>query len=123
MSGEFKDFQAKYPNLFREYPRSGFALEPGWEELVHNLCNVLENHISHLPEEIRPDVVCAQVKEKFGGLRFYMEQETPYISGAISLAENLSFKICCQCGAPGVRRSGGWILTLCDSCHEKDIKK
>ena len=77
MSTEFKEFQQKYPNLFRTYPRSGFSVEPGWEGLVHHLCNVLENHIEGLPQEIRPDVTCAQVKEKFGGLRFYMTQETP----------------------------------------------
>lgn len=122
-SDKFKDFQQRYPNLFREYPRSGFALEPGWTELVQQLCNVLEHHIEDLPEEIRPDVNCAQVKEKFGGLRFYMTQETPYISGAIALAERMSNKICCQCGLPGKQRQGGWILTLCDGCHEKDIKK
>lgn len=119
-SDKFNLFQQKYPNLFREYPRSGFALDSGWDELAHSLCAVLERHIENLPEEVRGEIQCAQVKEKFGGLRFYMTQETPYISGAIALAESMSFKICGTCGKPGERRSGGWILTLCDDCHLKD---
>ena len=118
---KFKEFQQKYPNLFRTYPRSGFELLPGWEGLVHNLCNVLEQHIAGLPQELRGDVCVAQVKEKFGTLRWYMCQETPYISGAIAMAEDMSGKICDTCGLPGKQRSGGWIRTLCDSCFaERD---
>jgi hypothetical protein len=112
---KFKAFQQKYPNLFKEYPRSGFALDAGWESLVHSLCIVLEHHIVQLPEEVRKNICCAQVKEKFGGLRFYMTQETPYIDGAIAMAESMSFHTCDKCGAPGERRSGGWIRTLCET--------
>jgi hypothetical protein len=72
-----------------------------------------------LPEEVRGDVYCAQVKEKFGSLRLYMNNETPYISGAIAMAESMSGHICEVCGEPGQRRSGGWIRTLCDDCEKK----
>lgn len=111
---EFEDFQKKYPNLFKEYPRSGFALPAGWSALAESLCANLENHITQLPEEIRGEIYVAQVKEKFGGLRWYMNQQTPYIQGAISLAESLSYKICEVCGLPGKTRNGGWIRVLCD---------
>jgi hypothetical protein len=115
----YEDFQKKYPNLFKEYPRSGFDLRPGWENLIDCLCSILENEIQYLPEEIRADVCCAQVKEKFGGLRFYMTNSTPKMDGAITMAESMSYHICETCGKPGIRRSGGWILTLCDEHHDE----
>lgn len=120
---KFEDFQKKYPNLFKEYPRSGFYLSKGWFQLVDTLCQLLEHTIEHLPAEIRGGIYVAQVKEKFGGLRFYMNQETPYISGAIALAEIMSFKVCEECGQAGKLRGGGYIQTLCDKHHKQKEKK
>lgn len=120
---KFTDFQKKYPNLFRTYPRSGCDIRPGWENLIDNLCAVLEDAIKQLPEELREHVHVAQIKEKYGTLRFYMTQETPYISGAIAVAELLSEDMCETCGEKGKRRQGGWILTLCDKHHEENQKR
>ena len=61
----------------------------------------------------------AQVKEKFGGLRFYMTIHSDEIYSLVEEAEGLSWKTCEECGEPGETRSGGWIHTYCDSCHEK----
>ena len=119
MFNKFEDFQAEYPNLFKVYPRSGFDLRPGWETLVHTLCSILEFQIKHLPEELRSNFYCAQVKEKFGGLRFYMTASALEMEGAITMAENMSLHICEECGKPGQRRSGGYILTLCDEHAKK----
>lgn len=119
---KFNEFQQRYPNLFKEYPRSGFYLETGWEELVNNLCSILEFHIKDLQEEVRANVQCAQLKQKFGSLRFYMTQETPYISGAIAMAERISTMICEKCGAQGEIRLGGWVQTLCE-IHFKERNK
>ena len=58
-----------------------------------------------------------QVKEKFGGLRFYVHGANDFLNGMIHMAEAASFKICEQCGKPGRPRGGGWILTLCDECE------
>lgn len=119
----FQRFQKKYPNLFRTYPRSGCDIRPGWESLIDNLCAVLEDHIKRLPDELREHVFVAQIKEKFGTLRFYMAQETPYISGAIAVAESLSEDICETCGERGRLRDGGWILTLCNKHHEENVAR
>lgn len=123
MSDNFEEFQQKYPLLFREYPRSGFDLPSGWEDLVHTLCQILETQIHYMPEEVRVEAYCAQIKEKFGGLRFYMNQETPEMSGAIRMAENWSFHICEACGQFGVKRTGGWIRTLCELHFEEQEKR
>ena len=62
-------------------------------------------------------VVAVQVKEKFGGLRFYYEGGDEHISGMVRMAEEWADHSCEECGKPGKSRSGGWIRTLCDE-HE-----
>jgi hypothetical protein len=37
----------------------------------------------------------------------------------ITMAESMSAILCEECGAPGERRHGGWIRTLCDE-HEAE---
>lgn len=58
-----------------------------------------------------------QIKEKFGGLRFYYDGGDEHISGMVTMAEVWAGRSCEQCGEKGERRSGGWIRTLCDK-HE-----
>jgi hypothetical protein len=113
-------FLDDYPNLFREFPRSGFDVGEGWYPLLHELCHTLEPHIESLPEEIRSQLYVVQIKEKFGGLRFYMQSETPYMRGAIAVAERMSYLLCEHCGNKGTRRSGGWIRTECDDCYREE---
>lgn len=59
-----------------------------------------------------------QIKEKFGGLRFYYQGGDDHISGMVTMAEVWAHRTCETCGAPGKQRSGGWIRTLCDH-HEE----
>jgi hypothetical protein len=66
-------------------------------------------------------VKAAQIKEKFGGLRFYVDGGDEYVFGAIQLAETMSLVMCEQCGAPGKvgDHSGrGWYYTACEQ-HKK----
>jgi hypothetical protein len=58
-----------------------------------------------------------QIKEKFGGLRFYYQGGNDEISGMVRMAELWAGRTCEKCGNKGERRSGGWIRTLCDK-HE-----
>lgn len=61
-----------------------------------------------------PFCTASQVKEKFGGLRFYTNGYTDVIQGMISMAESMSYRTCEVCGNPGRSNSYGWISTLCD---------
>lgn len=54
-----------------------------------------------------------QVKEKFGGLRFYVDGASERHQTLIQFAENMSYTICETCGKPGKPTTGGWITTLC----------
>ena len=53
-----------------------------------------------------------QIKEKFGGLRWYDN----FDSQALSKYEKLSFRTCISCGKPATRISMSWINPWCDNC-------
>ena len=67
-----------------------------------------------LDEETLKVPVAVQVKEKFGGLRFYVQAATKEHYNYISFAESMSYCTCEECGAPGKRYTNGWHVTLCD---------
>jgi len=96
----------------------GFDVGNGWFDLIWDLSARLEKLIflftlEH-PAESYPRA--SQVKEKFGGLRFYMTSATDEMWDLIDEAEGKSYTICEDCGQPGKERPGGWIKTLCDRC-------
>lgn len=65
----------------------------------------------------------AQVKEKFGGLRFYMEGPvTAEMAQHISAAEALSLETCEVCGKPGTQAEGYWIKIKCDDCKASNAR-
>lgn len=57
--------------------------------------------------------VAEQVKEKFGGLRFYARGGTSEQRSMIGLAEKMSSRICECCGNRGMTYRLGWHRTLC----------
>jgi hypothetical protein len=141
---------AKYPKIFVNRHADmtttamcwGFECGDGWYNILDQLCGNIQHHIdwSHKnyqwdvewniknpdsPREVREpvfQVVATQVKEKFGGLRFYYDGGDDYIRGLSSMAEAMSEVTCEECGAPGKRRGGGWIYTACDT-HARDGDK
>jgi hypothetical protein len=85
-----------------------FECGDGWFELI-----------KELSEKLEPlGVEAIQVKEKWGGLRFYISGGTPDAWDLIEAAEAASETICEQCGAPGELRGKFWIQTLCDTCSQ-----
>jgi hypothetical protein len=65
------------------------------------------------------DKQTCQVKEKFGGLRFYINGASEEIYKRIQTAEDLSYETCETCGEKGVLRPVGWYKTLCNKHHEE----
>ena len=101
----------------------GFRCCDGWFELILELSLDIEKlvnkqQVEHgLDEKQLPYVV--QVKEKFGGLNFYMSAQNDEISALIRNAAKRSEKICEQCGLPGETRNvAGWCFTECRLCYE-----
>jgi len=61
-----------------------------------------------------------QIKEKFGGLRFYIYSFSDEADDAIIKYEKMSYEICEECGEVGqTRKINGWLYTLCDN-HAKE---
>lgn len=106
-----KDKKPRNPFRSKIYDASSFEISSGWYGLVRVLLEEL--HHAGWDKEI------CQVKEKFGGLRFYINSGSEEIFNIIHKYEELSYTICEECGEAGEIRSGGWIRTLCDKHAEK----
>lgn len=76
----------------------------GWEAIVNPLIAMCKAN----------NVEIAQIKEKFGGLRFYVHGAPDWVEGLINTAEIASYHICEGCGKEGKLRKGSWLRTLCD---------
>lgn len=113
----------KYPKIFVNRHGNmketamcwGFECGDGWYDLLDHLCADLQWNTDKNNSHGRyPQVVASQVKEKFGGLRFYVESSNDAQDAVISFVEYLSTHTCEVCGKPGKIREGGWLRTLCD---------
>jgi|WetSurSiteA1Bulk_404760.scaffolds.fasta_scaffold02200_11 hypothetical protein len=109
----------KYPKLFKGMTRPltenlmGFGMEcgDGWFNILDKLFEKLNNH----------DIELMQVKEKFGGLRIYINGGTDEVYDLIDKAEQESFTICEKCGKPGKNQEiNYWLYTVCEE-HKKEL--
>lgn len=106
---------ARYPNVYAQ--GMYFEIGEGWHKLVEELSAKLEPMIiAYEADEYFGKPYCVQCKEKFGGLRFYMDRASDGMYKVIDEAEGLSELTCESCGEPGHIRKGSWIRTLCDGC-------
>jgi len=91
----------------------------GWQPLLEEIEQKLA--------EIKVEYDVLQIKEKFGGLRYYINVKStdPDLVNAafdaVHEVEEKSFHICEVCGQPGQNTSGGgfWLKTLCPT-HEEE---
>lgn len=108
----------KYPDIFklRSLPLDqscmcfGIECGDGWYGIIDWLCSQLSKE---------GNVQAIQVKEKYGGLRFYVSSATEGQYKNIDSAESISYFICEHCGSPfDVSQTKGWIQTLCIKCKK-----
>lgn len=96
---------------------SFFSCNEGWYQIIHDL---IEDLI-----KLGWDKSVLQVKEKFGGLRFYISQSTEKMDQRIAYAEQESTKTCEFCGTKenvttATNPGEYWIRSLCNGCRKKE---
>ena len=138
----------RHPSIFREIGGQpdetcmawGIECGDGWHDLIETLCTEIDAEVENtnrLYPHLKFAVVAAQVKEKWGGLRFYvdfiynhelLEDEDAMkkitsriweISGMIRITESLSRKTCETCGSKcEVDRESMYPRAECDACEQ-----
>lgn len=100
----------KYPTLLDKLD-FGIECGPGWFDLIDKLCEDIL--------KLDPTCIASQVKEKYGGLRFYCSSATDDVFDRIDEAEVLSEHTCEVCGEPGKLTGEFWLSTLCEKCKNE----
>lgn len=130
-----------YPALFKEWGLReeyscmafGLCIGNGWLPLMFRLLQDLD----HVIDNRENSVWLAQVKEKFGTLRVYLNADQSDENGSaklnrqrlyicerfVSWAEHVSAYTCETCGKRGEMRSqNGWVMVRCDEHKPIDPK-
>ena len=109
------DLITKYPNAFRytspnhSFQLFGFECGDGWYSVIEPVVAYIEKLNA---KEDR--VYISQIKEKFGGLRFYVDGGDDRLCKLISDAEIKSESTCDVCGAVGSTvKVRSWLMTRC----------
>lgn len=145
---KFEQLVRNHPDIFQKSGDFEFSIEDGWFNIIDILLNkisydlvmakyrlkyALENPNAKMKETI-PELeetiatrleelpTITQVKEKFGGLRFYVDGGTQEMHHYIEFAEAMSYRTCEECGSPGKSRNSGWIKVLCDR-HYREVEQ
>lgn len=116
-----EEFPAIFCDMYDSKPSEScmaFGIEAGdgWYEVIRNLCEKIM--ATDPPEGFK----AAQVKEKFGGLRFYTSGGGgKEIGNLIDEAESEAYKTCESCGSKENVTCEGrphWVRTLCAECSK-----
>lgn len=110
------------PGARETFEQQSKGVGEGWQPIIRR------THTELL--DLLGDYELLQIKEKFGGLRYYISappgcniQKIDAIRSIVDAAEDESFTTCEVCGLPGeAGRDGGyWIKTLCEN-HRAERK-
>ena len=124
------DVIKKYPKIFQDYKGNPGGVNwkdipDGWVPVIDTLCKSIQHYIDNTSkwnnEEKKfinpPQVVCSQMKEKYGGLRFYTDGHDDIVEGMIHMAEVMCDNICQDCGTDkDLGTTSQYIMTICRGC-------
>jgi len=109
LTSDYRRAQSRYESIKDKVD------QPRWEGSKDIITQEkIDEAKAKLDEETVKIPVASQVKEKFGGLRFYVQAATDIHYNYISFAESMSYRTCEECGAVGKTYTDGWYKTLCD---------
>lgn len=115
-----------FPLLYRD----GFYFDvvESWFNLIYELSENINKIVSTFPNDPNqsPNIVkghenqfrVVQIKQKFGGLRYYTDNANDEINKLIDEAETKSYKICELCGNDkgSTVNKRGWLTVRCNKC-------
>jgi len=123
----------KYPSVFKNMDSNvPYDLPSGWVKILDDACIelsvILDEERKRNPEAPdNPLFVPLQIKEKFGGLRFYYMMNTENndlvrtVQILIDSAEDKSYTVCEVTGKPGELCKNGWhFKTLCEEVRSRN---
>lgn len=128
------DLIIKYPKIF-ELMNEGFYrissdLPKQWVDIVDQLCSAMQSYTDDVTtfekgKRSHPQqTICTQIKEKYGGLRFYTTGGTKETEGMIYMAEDMCDKVCQACGSTNdvqpPKNPRAWVVRLCKTCRPKE---
>jgi hypothetical protein len=144
-----EDIILKYPKIFEHYEGNPnginwFGVPVGWLPIIDSLCGAIQGYCnnpkpvenpdydstkeydredtaSHRYLQVKPEqVTCVQMKEKFGGLRFYTDGSDDVVDGMIRMAIHMCNNTCEGCGTnEGLGLTKGWITVRCKKCADE----
>ena len=98
----------RFPNIFEE--NFYFECDDGWFDIIFDLCKDVQQEVNNSSCQ---QVVAAQVKEKFAGLRFYASGGNEVTDAIINKYSKLSSETCEMTGGRGyLCEKHRWYKTL-----------
>mgnify|MGYP003673022162 FL=1 len=98
----------RFPNIFEE--NFYFECDDGWFDIIFDLCKDVQQEVNNSSCQ---QVVAAQVKEKFAGLRFYASGGNEVTDAIINKYSKLSSETCEMTGGKGyLCEKHRWYKTL-----------
>lgn len=101
------------------------SMPQGWriafgDDLLEELDTILRKY------ECRDSYYIIQIKEKYGGLRWYddgicSESYEDY-GKCMDKYEQLSYNTCIACGKPAEYTTRGWVVPICGDCAQEKYK-
>ena len=117
---------SEFPELFRgrkepvkgKLMALGFVCGDGWFDIIYNLSKDITDYAKI--NNLEPFPKAFEVKQKFGGLVFYLVQPVDNtIYNLTRKAQDASYKVCELCGSSDNVRGNksGYKQYLCDACR------
>jgi hypothetical protein len=105
------------PTLENNLMMLGFQCGDGWTSLIYEMLDKLQ---AIADSDGLDDLKVTEVKEKWGGLRVYLNDYPKSVSAILDEYNERSTHICELCGEPGdLRYISGVYKTLCIKCYRK----
>jgi len=110
LDGSYEEFvYMKFEECFDYSPVST------WNKVIADIIVIMKRREEWNGEV---DYKIKQVKNKFGGLRFYIENNDDFMRGVIKMAEIQCSKLCNTCGSYGEQKiqTGSYTPKQCTAC-------